>query len=140
MFGVPLTWLVLFLIQFASGGGGPYDINSLHGKFLAVTLQAPWLMPFENQLHWMIPAAMATLFVPFFFVSWWLEASVIWKRHRPEAFALASQRAQESDSVLQDRARSLVSRAVRNANALTYLAMLLGFVCVDLVLVLVGSG
>ncbi|WP_444938922.1 hypothetical protein [Microbulbifer sp. JMSA002] len=71
--GIPLAWLLLVLIQLVTGGGGVYGIDSLMGKILAVTWQAPWLIPYEEDLNWMIPAAGLILLIPFFFASWWSE-------------------------------------------------------------------
>ena len=50
--GVPLTWLALVLIPMLTGGGGAHGVGPQ-----AVTWQAPWLIPYEEELHWMIPAA-----------------------------------------------------------------------------------
>lgn len=41
-----------------------------------VTVQAAWLLPYESQLYWMIPAAYVILMIPFFFVSYWIELQV----------------------------------------------------------------
>ncbi|WP_020413070.1 hypothetical protein [Microbulbifer variabilis] len=71
--GIPLTWFLLVLVQLVTGGGGAYGIDSLMGKILAVTWQAPWLIPYEEDLNWMIPAAGLILLIPFFFASWWSE-------------------------------------------------------------------
>jgi len=72
--GVPLTWIVLVVIQISTGGGGiVYDFDTAIGKLLSVTWQAPWLLPFESDLYWMIPAAMLVLLIPFFFASWAIE-------------------------------------------------------------------
>jgi hypothetical protein len=73
LIGIPLTWLLLVLVQVVTGGGGAYGINSAMGKVLAVTWQAPWLIPYEEDLNWMIPVAGLVLLVPFFFASWWSE-------------------------------------------------------------------
>lgn len=71
--GIPLTWLLLVVVQMVTGGGGAYGIDSVMGKVLAVTWQAPWLIPYEKDLDWMIPVAGLVLLVPFFFASWWSE-------------------------------------------------------------------
>ena len=71
--GIPLTWFLLVLVQMITGGGGAYGIDSAMGKILAVTWQAPWLIPYEEDLNWMIPVAGLILLIPFFFASWWSE-------------------------------------------------------------------
>lgn len=71
--GIPFTWLLLVVVQMVTGGGGAYGIDSVMGKVLAVTWQAPWLIPYEKDLNWMIPVAGLVLLVPFFFASWWSE-------------------------------------------------------------------
>ncbi len=73
--GVPLTWAILTVLEGVTGGGRAYGIDTPAKKLLAVTWQAPWLIPYEadHNLYWMVPAAMMWLLVPTFFMSWWLE-------------------------------------------------------------------
>ncbi len=80
--GVPLTWVILVLIQMITGGGSAYGIDTLFDKALAVTWQAPWLIPYEPELNWMVPVAGLVLLVPFFFVSWWSEYFITKKMHK----------------------------------------------------------
>jgi hypothetical protein len=101
LIGIPLTWCLLAAIQMISGGGGAYGIDSVVGKILAVTWQAPWLIPYENDMNWMIPFAGLVLLVPFFFASWWSEYFVSKKLH----------------SSLPSRK---IKNKVRNANLITY--------------------
>jgi hypothetical protein len=99
--GIPLTWFLLVLVQMVTGGGGAYGINTVMGKVLAVTWQAPWLIPYEEDLNWMIPVAGLVLLIPFFFASWWSEYFVSKKLNKslPSLF---------------------ISGKVRNANLITY--------------------
>ena len=99
--GVPLTWLLLVLIQILAGGGGAYGLDTTLGKILSVTLQAAWLIPYESDLRWMIPVAGLVLLVPFFFASWWSEYFV-------------------SKKILKDHSPQEVKIEVRNANIITY--------------------
>jgi hypothetical protein len=62
--GIPITWLVLVALQLITGGGGAYGLNSWSRKVAAVTWQAPWLIPYEHDLYWMIPVAGTVLLVP----------------------------------------------------------------------------
>jgi hypothetical protein len=45
-------------------------------------LSAAWLVPYENQLHWLIPAATLVLLVPYFFVSVLVERWMMIRRWR----------------------------------------------------------
>ncbi len=99
--GIPLTWLLLVLIQMLAGGGGAFGLDTTLGKVLSVTLQAAWLIPYESDLHWMIPVAGLVLLIPFFFASWWLEYIV-------------------SKKILKEHPARRVKIAVRNANIITY--------------------
>lgn len=80
--GVPITWGILVLVQMLTGGGGAHGLDSFMGKVLAVTWQAPWLIPYEKNLNWMIPFAGLVLLVPFFFASWWSEYLVSKRMHK----------------------------------------------------------
>ncbi|MBI3353090.1 MAG: hypothetical protein HY036_10995 [Nitrospirae bacterium] len=95
--GIPLTWLLLVILQLLTGGGSAYGLNGPFKKFLAITWQAPWLIPYESELYWMIPAATLILLVPFFFASWLIEYKV-------------------EKRLLSDIAADRVNRAVRDAN------------------------
>jgi hypothetical protein len=77
LIGIPLTWGVLVFLQMVCGGGAAWGIETPRQKLLAVTLQSPWLIPYEPELHqWMIPAAAAVLCIPFFLMSVWCENRV----------------------------------------------------------------
>jgi len=95
--GIPIAWGILVAIEIFTGG----DLNSPIRKFLAVTLQAPWPIPYESYLYWMISAAKLVLLVPFFFVSWWIENKV-------------------EKRILKDVQRAQLNIAVRNANLASY--------------------
>ena len=99
--GIPITWLLMVLIQMLAGGGGAFGLDTTLGKVLSVTLQAAWLIPYESDLHWMIPVAGLVLLVPFFFASWWSEYFV-------------------SKKMLKEHPAQRVKIAVRNANIITY--------------------
>ncbi|WP_316368816.1 hypothetical protein [Candidatus Thiodiazotropha sp. CDECU1] len=104
--GVPLTWLLLVLVQMVAGGGGAFGLDTMLGKVLSVTFQAAWLIPYESELYWMIPVAGLVLLVPFFFVSWWSEYLVTKK-------------------ILHDHPAQTVKVVVRNANIITYTLLVL---------------
>lgn len=99
--GIPLTWFLLAVIQLVTGGGVAYGLDSALGRVLAVTWQAPWLLPYEGDLNWMLPIAGLVLLFPFFLVSWWSEY-------------LVTKRMNKALSPLD------IKRKVRNANLITY--------------------
>jgi len=67
--GVPVAWLALFLAELCFGSGGMYDLGTPLLRLAAVTVQAPWLFPYEGEFYWMIPAASLFLMLPFFLAS-----------------------------------------------------------------------
>jgi hypothetical protein len=75
--GIPLTWAVLAAAEIlATKGGRAYGLYTWPRRLLAFTVQAPWLVPYEEHLDWLIPAAAIVLCIPFFFVSVYLEYQV----------------------------------------------------------------
>jgi hypothetical protein len=104
LIGVPIAWAILVALQMGTGGGRAYGIKSLLGKILAVTWQAPWLVPYESDLDWMVPAASVVLLVPFFAASWVIELRVN-RRMLPEV----------DEQALRE--------ATRDANLLSYLLL-----------------
>jgi hypothetical protein len=99
--GLPVTWLVLVGVQLLTGGGNAYGLQTLPDKLLAVTWQSPWLIPYEGELVWMIPAATLCLLVPFFFASALVEYQV-------------------ARRMLSAHARDHVLAAIWRANLLSY--------------------
>jgi len=47
--GLPVTWIVLAVIQLNCCGGA-IGLDSLAKRAYAVTIQAPWLIPYESDL------------------------------------------------------------------------------------------
>ncbi len=75
--GIPLVWgLLAFTEIVATGGGRAFGIDSFWQRVFAVTVQAAWLIPYESELHWMVPVAAIVLLVPFFFASVFVERAV----------------------------------------------------------------
>ena len=72
--GVPLTWIALVVIQLITGGGAAHGAG-----WHSVIWQAPWLVPHEEDLHWLVPAAGLVLTVPFWLVSVVIESKVLAK-------------------------------------------------------------
>lgn len=75
--GLPLAWVALVALQLVSGGGSSRGLDTPAMKLLAVTWQSPWLIPYERDLYWMLPAASLVLLVPFFFTSYLVEAPIV---------------------------------------------------------------
>lgn len=114
--GIPLAWVasvaVEFLLMFLvvnvtdSKSYPPHAIGQVGG----IILSAPWLGPFREGGHWIIPLAMIVLLVPFFFASFWTEAWYVSRNLCPEA---------------PERAR----RALWSANAYSYIGLFIASVC-----------
>ncbi|MGF1716695.1 hypothetical protein L4D08_17660 [Photobacterium chitinilyticum] len=102
--GIPLTWVILVVLQMVTGGSSAYGTDTVLGKILAVTWQAPWLIPYEQELGWMVPTAGVVLLVPFFFASWWAEYFVLKK-------------------ILKEQRPGQLKAKVRNANLITYVLL-----------------
>lgn len=69
--GWPIAWWCLVALQMhvIPGGGGAYGLSTQFGIIASVSLQAAWLIPYEDDIYWMVPAACAFLMVPFFLAS-----------------------------------------------------------------------
>lgn len=76
--GIPFVWGTMVAIELmVPGGGSPYDsLGPFWQYFLGVTLQAAWLIPYEDQFYWMIPTAFMVLLVPCFYMSYMSERIV----------------------------------------------------------------
>ncbi len=96
LFGFPMLWLVGVLCQMLVGGGSSHGLQTWWQKLYAVTVQAPWLIPYESDLFWMIPAAALVMLIPAFFLSVWLERLVLqrfWKEEQKDVLRRFSFRA-----------------------------------------------
>jgi len=113
--GIPVTWFLLAAIQTLTGGDAAYGLNTPLRGFLAVTWQAPWLIPYDSDLHWMVPAAGLFLLIPFFFSSWYVEYFVV-------------------NKLLRGIDPAQTWRGIRNANLISY-----GLLAIYLVIVLVTA-
>ena len=113
--GIPLAWVASAAIEFllaflAMAAGSKSYPPHVVGEVGSIILSAPWLGPFENGGHWIIPLAMIVLLVPFFFASFWTEAWYVGRNLCPEA---------------PERAR----RAIWRANAYSYIGLFIASVC-----------
>jgi hypothetical protein len=105
LLGVPLAWLVMLIIGIVSTGGYALGLDSPAKALVAVTLQAAWLIPYEEHLFWMIPAAATVLLIPCFVISVFIERWVLQRRWKA------------TDS-------TLVRSAVLRANIWSYMLLL----------------
>jgi len=85
--GIPLAWLALVGLELVSTRGGTaFGLDTPWRKLLAVTAQAPWLIPYESELYWMVPAATLALLPAYFLVSWGIEYAIVRKLlQKPES-------------------------------------------------------
>jgi hypothetical protein len=102
--GLPLTWIVLAVMQLKCCGGA-LGLDSFARRAYAVTIQAPWLIPYESDLEWMVPVAFFTLSIPFYGMSVASEYLVV-RRFFPEVGSL------------------VVGAWVRRANIWSYLVLI----------------
>jgi hypothetical protein len=126
--GLPLTWLVLFLIQIVTGGTSSYGVTGIPGKVLSVTLQAPWLLPFGPEEFWVFHAAALFLLIPFFIATWLLEYVLVRNK-----LAIAIMETSGTSDVAA--AEKSVFRGMRNANLISY-----GMIAILLIISLIMSG
>lgn len=83
--GLPLTWVLLVVIEMLTTGGRALGLDTPLALFQSVVLQAPWLIPYpEEVLPWMQLAAALVLCVPFCFMSVFVERFVV-LRMQPDA-------------------------------------------------------
>lgn len=114
--GIPLAWVASVAVEFLlayfvmnAAGSRSYPPHGV-GEVGGVILSAPWLGPFREGGHWIIPLAMIVLLVPFFFASFWTEAWYVSHNLCPEA---------------PERAR----RAIWSANVFSYIGLFIASVC-----------
>jgi len=100
--GVPLAWGVMLGLHMLTTGGSALGMDTPAKMLAAVTLQAAWLIPYEDHLFWMIPAAATVLLIPCFWASVIIERWVLVRRWR-------------------DHERRAVFSAVFRANVWSYL-------------------
>jgi hypothetical protein len=80
LLGVPLAWLVMLVLGMVTTGGYALGLDSPAKMLAAVSLQAAWLIPYEEHLFWMIPCAATVLLIPCFVLSVIIERFVLVRR------------------------------------------------------------
>jgi hypothetical protein len=80
--GVPVAWGALLALEIVTTGGGGHGFATPWAKFKTIVLQAPWLIPHEAQLYWLIPVANLVLLPFYFFASVFVERWIIRRFYR----------------------------------------------------------
>lgn len=111
--GLPFTWGLLFLVQIITGGTSTYRVSEPFRRILEVTLQAPWLLPFEPAEFWVFHSAALFLLIPFFFATWLIEYVVM----KNKLIVEITEGDPEIDLASAERK---ISPAIRNANLISY--------------------
>jgi len=92
LLGVPLAWQLMLGLDALTTGGGALGMDTPAKMLAAVTLQAAWLVPYEDHVHWMVPAAATALLIPCFLVSVIIERWLLiwrWRDHDRRAVSSA---------------------------------------------------
>ena len=84
LIGVPLAWGAMLGLSLLTTGGHALGMSTPARMLAAVTLQAAWLVPYEDHLFWMIPAAATALLIPCFVASVIIERWVLAWRWRDQ--------------------------------------------------------
>ena len=66
--GIPIAWVILASVE-VTFFGTALGLGSPMRRLYAVTVQAPWLIPYEEDFGWMVPASVMVLTVPFYVLS-----------------------------------------------------------------------
>ncbi len=104
--GIPLTWGAMLGMNILTTGTKSVGLDSPIAVFKSVVLQSSWLVPYEDQLYWMIPLATLVLLIPYFITSVYTEKLVLRRMWKEES-------------------RKAVSRVAWLSNTTTYLLLLI---------------
>lgn len=74
--GIPFAWLALVFTELTFGSTA-WGLDTPIKRIAAVTIQAPWLIPYQNDIYWMVPTASLVLMFPFLIVSAIVESRVL---------------------------------------------------------------
>jgi hypothetical protein len=116
LLGVPLSWLLAFLVTPLLAKLDPSVFRGGHvhgpiGYFVASVASAAWASPVMMENRFVVPLALVVLFVPAFFISWLVEYLIV---NYLEGIA-------EDPSLAENpRSRRRICAAVRNANLVSY--------------------
>lgn len=74
--GIPFAWMALVFTELTFGATA-WGLDTPLKRIAAVTIQAPWLIPYQNDIYWMVPTASLVLMFPFLIVSAIVESRVL---------------------------------------------------------------
>lgn len=83
--GLPITWMLMLILNVVTTGTEAKGLETAPQLLASVVLQSSWLVPYESDLGWLIPAATLVLLVPYFFVSVAVERLVLRKVWKSES-------------------------------------------------------
>ena len=128
--GIPVTWMLLFCLETATGGMNFWPRGSFWDIFFGITVRSPWMYPRPPEYDWMTFAAGVFLLVPFFFATWLVEYFVV---------RIMARAAMTVKGVPAEELDPKIKRAVRNANLVSY-ALLALVILVMLAVKLLRTG
>ena len=67
--GIPIAWIAMLALNIITTGGSAHGFDTPFDAFRSVVLQASWLVPYEDDLVWLVPSATIVLLVPYFLAS-----------------------------------------------------------------------
>jgi hypothetical protein len=74
--GLPFLWIALAAAELTFGGRA-LGLATPLTRIYAVTVRAPWLMPYQGNFTWMIPVSLLVLSVPAYALSVLIEWAVL---------------------------------------------------------------
>ncbi len=79
--GIPITWIAMLALNIVTTGGSVHGFDTPFDAFRSVVLQASWLVPYENDLVWLVPSATIVLLIPYYLASvkaehWFLKTRI----------------------------------------------------------------
>jgi hypothetical protein len=80
--GIPIAWIGMLIVNIATTGTRAHGFDTPWNAFQSVVLQASWLVPYEDQLVWLVPAATLILLGPYFLVSVFVERWLLRRQFR----------------------------------------------------------
>jgi hypothetical protein len=101
LIGIPIAWGAMLILNIVATGGTTHGFDTPWNAFKTVVLQASWLVPYEDQLHWLVPAATMVLLIPYYL------ASVVSER-------LVLRR------IFKDQSPQIISKAAWSMNGVSY--------------------